>query len=168
MKKMARQLAETISAPPSTGPTAMLSPITPPHTPMARARSLGSMKVFVMMDIATGLSIEPPIACTARNASSQPRLGATPHSSEPSVKTTRPVWNTRRRPIRSAVEPPSVSSEARTRAYASIVHCRPEIGACRSRRIDGSAMTTIVLSSPTMNRLRQQTARTSNRRARLS
>ena len=53
----------------------MLMPTTPPHTPMARARSRGSVKVLVMIDIATGLSIEPPTACTMRNAISQPRLG---------------------------------------------------------------------------------------------
>jgi hypothetical protein len=40
----------------------MLSPTTPPHTPMALARSRRSMKVLVMMDIATGLSIDPPTA----------------------------------------------------------------------------------------------------------
>jgi hypothetical protein len=35
----------------------MLSPNTPPHTPIARARSAGSVKVSVMIDIATGLSM---------------------------------------------------------------------------------------------------------------
>ncbi len=90
-------------------------PTTPPQTPIARARSRGSVKVLVMIDIATGLSIEPPTACTARNSTSHPRLGARLQSSEPSTKTTRPVWNTRRRPKRSASEPNSISSEASTR-----------------------------------------------------
>jgi branched-chain amino acid aminotransferase len=41
-----------------------------------------------MMDIATGLSIEPPTAWSIRNATSQARLGARLQASEPSVKTT--------------------------------------------------------------------------------
>ena len=55
----------------------MLKPTTPPQTPMARARSRGSVNVFVMIDIATGFSIDPPIAWTVRNATSQPSDGAT-------------------------------------------------------------------------------------------
>ena len=74
----------------------------------------GSVNMLVMIDIATGLSIEPPTACSIRNATSQPRLGARLHSSEPSVKTARPVWKIRRRPTRSAVEPDSISRLAST------------------------------------------------------
>jgi hypothetical protein len=67
-----------------------------------------------MMDIATGLSIEPPTACTIRKTISQPTLGASEHASDPSVKTASPTWKTRTRPSRSAVEPDSISSDART------------------------------------------------------
>jgi hypothetical protein len=49
-----------------------------------------------------------------------------------------------------------------------MTHCRPETEAFRSRRMAGSAMFTIVLSRPTMNRLMQQMARTSMRRRGLS
>ncbi|GAA3567682.1 hypothetical protein GCM10022419_055620 [Nonomuraea rosea] len=49
-----------------------------------------------------------------------------------------------------------------------MIHCRPETEAFRSRRMAGSAMFTIVLSRPTMNRLMQQMARTSIRRRGLS
>ena len=48
-----------------------------------------------------------------------------------------------------------------------MIHCRPDTDECSSRPIDGSATFTIVLSSPTMNRLRQQMARMSRRRWRL-
>ena len=113
-QKMPRQPTDVTRTPPSTGPKAMLIPITPPQTPMARARSARSVNVLVMMDIATGLSMDPPTACTIRNAISQPSDGARLHSREPAVKVTSPVWNTRRRPIRSAVEPDSISSEAST------------------------------------------------------
>src|ERR1700761_1996869 len=48
-----------------------------------------------------------------------------------------------------------------------MVHCRPETDECRSLAIDGRATFTIVLSRPTMNRLRQQMASTSRRRRRV-
>ena len=146
----------------------MLRPNTPPHTPIARARSRRSVNVFVMIDIATGLSMDPPTAWTIRKAISQPRPGARLHSSEPAVNTPRPVWKVLRRPTRSAVAPENISRLASTTVYASIVHCRPDTDECSSRPIDGSATFTIVLSRPTMNRLMQQIARTSIRRWRLS
>ncbi len=93
----------------------MLMPTTPPQIPMARARSAGSRKVLVMIDMATGLSIDPPRAWIIRKAISQPRPGARLHSSEPMVNTTSPVWKVRRRPTRSAVDPDSIRKLARTR-----------------------------------------------------
>ena len=114
IQKIARQPIESMSAPPTTGPSARLIPTTPPQMPMAWARSRGSVKTFVMIDIATGLSMLPPTAWTIRNAISQPRPGARLHSNDPSVKTTRPVWNVRRRPIRSPVEPESSNRLAST------------------------------------------------------
>ena len=91
-------------------------PYAPPQTPMARARSVLSVNVFVMIDIATGLSMDPPMACSMRNATSQPRPGARLHSAEPAVKVARPTWKTRRRPILSAVAPESISRLASTSA----------------------------------------------------
>ena len=113
-QKIARQSTASMSAPPTTGPIPMDSPTTPPHTPMAWARSFGSVNTLVMIDIATGLSIAPPTACTARNAISQPSVGARMHSSDPRTKIARPSWNTRRRPMRSAVDPASISRLAST------------------------------------------------------
>jgi len=57
---------------------------------------------------------------------SQPRLGATLHSSEPAVNSTSPDWKIRRRPIRSAIEPETMSRLAIVRLYASTVHCKPD------------------------------------------
>jgi hypothetical protein len=82
---------------------------------MALARSIRSVKVFATIAIATGLSIVPPAACSARAAISQPMLGARLHSSEPSPKTARPTWKIRRRPTRSAVDPASNRKLASTR-----------------------------------------------------
>jgi hypothetical protein len=77
--------------------------------PIACARSRASVKVLRTIDIATGLSIEPPIACSARAAISAGALGASEHSSEPSVKSASPSLNSRARPKRSAVAPASSS-----------------------------------------------------------
>ena len=82
--------------------------------PSARARSARSVNVLVMMDIATGLSMEPPTACTIRNATSQPSPGARLHSPEPMVNTARPTWKVRLLPTRSAVAPDSISRLAST------------------------------------------------------
>ena len=79
-----------------------------------------------MIDIATGLSIEPPTAWTIRNAISQPRLGARLHSNEPRVKSTSPAWKIRRRPRRSPVAPARISRLASTSVYASSTHCSPD------------------------------------------
>ena len=84
--------------------------------PMARARSALSVNVLVMMDIATGLSMDPPMAWSMRKAISQPRPGARLHRADPTVKVARPIWKTRRRPTRSAVAPDSISRLASTSA----------------------------------------------------
>jgi hypothetical protein len=72
------------------------------------------VNVLVTIAIATGLSIDPPTACSARNAISQPSPGARLQASEPSVNTASPTWKTRRRPTRSAVDPESISRPAIT------------------------------------------------------
>jgi hypothetical protein len=113
-QKIDRQPTASVSAPPTIGPTPRLSPTTPPQTPIARDRSLGSVKTLVMIDIATGFSIDPPTACTIRKATSQPSPGAKLHSNEPAVNTTSPVWNVRLRPRRSAVDPDRISRLAIT------------------------------------------------------
>ena len=79
------------------------------------ARSARSVNMLTTIDMATGLSIEPPTACTMRNTTSQPRLGARLHGSEPAVNMASPAWNVRRRPTRSAVDPASTSRLASTR-----------------------------------------------------
>src|SRR5580692_8081393 len=103
-----RQPTESTRAPPMTGPVATEMPNVDPQKPIALARSFGSVNVLVTIDIATGLSIDPPTACTARNATRAPRLGARLQASEPRVNTARPIWNTLRRPTRSATEPDSI------------------------------------------------------------
>ncbi len=115
IQKIDCQPTEPTSSPPTTGPSAMLTPTVAPQTPMARARSLASVKVLVMIDMATGFSIEPPTAWIIRAAISQLRLGERLQSSEPRVNSTSPVWKVRRRPSRSPMEPESISRLASTR-----------------------------------------------------
>ena len=90
-------------------------PTIEPNTPIALARSAGSVKVAATIAIATGLSMVPPTACSARAAIRKPMLGATAHSNEPAPNATSPTRKTLRRPTRSAVEPASTRKPASTR-----------------------------------------------------
>ena len=108
-QKIARQPMPSTRRPPTTGPRARLMPTVAPQTPSARPRSRGSVKVLLMIESATGFSIEPPIACRQRKAISSPVPPARLQSSEPRVKKKRPIWKTRRRPKRSAVAPEASS-----------------------------------------------------------
>ncbi len=92
----------------------MLMPNIAAQTPMACASSRGSSKTLRTIDNATGLSIEPPMACSTRAPISASRLDASAQSAEPHVNTTRPTRNTRLRPNRSAIDPDSISRLART------------------------------------------------------
>ena len=56
-------------------PERQAMPATAPQTPMARARALGSGNVLVMIESATGLSMDPPRAWRARNAIRPPMRG---------------------------------------------------------------------------------------------
>ena len=115
IQKIERQPTEPTSSPPISGPSAMLTPTTAAHTPTAWARSFGLVKVLVMMDMATGLSIDPPTAWIMRNTTRRVRLGARLHSSEPPEKIRSPATKVRLRPNRSAVEPDSIRRLASTR-----------------------------------------------------
>nr|BFE72355.1 hypothetical protein GCM10020092_056560 [Actinoplanes digitatis] len=105
IQNTARHPDPAISAPPSTGPAAMLSPNTAAQTPMACARSRGSVITPTTMASATGLSIDPPTPCNARAATSTSRPGATAQPTDPAANNTSPIRNTRRRPTRSASAP---------------------------------------------------------------
>ncbi len=80
-------------------------------------------------------------------------------ATSPSRTADRPIWKCALRPSRSAIEPESRSRLARTSAYASIVHCKPEREACKSRRIEGRARFTTVCRVATISRLKQQIAK---------
>ncbi len=91
IQKIERHPIPLTSRPPSTGPLARLSPATDPHRPIAFARPARSVNVLAMIDIATGLSIDPPTACSPRKAISHPSDGARLHSNDPSEKAPSPI-----------------------------------------------------------------------------
>jgi hypothetical protein len=114
IQKIERQPTDSTRPPPTTGPSARLRPIVAPHMPIAWARSRASVNTLRMIDMATGLSIEAPTPWSMRKAISQPRLGATLHSSEARVNRASPALKTRARPSRSPIEPDSISMLAST------------------------------------------------------
>ena len=67
-----------------------------------------------MIDIATGFSMLPPMAWNMRAAMRKWTLGARLHSTDASVNSVMPVWNTRRLPMRSASDPESMRKLAMT------------------------------------------------------
>src|SRR5579863_4304924 len=164
IQKIARQLTALTRKPPSTGPSARLSPNTAAQMPSALARARRSVKVLLMIDSATGLSMDPPSACRARKATSAVTLVARLQSSDPAVNTARPVWNTRRRPKRSPIDPEAISRLPITSVYASTDHCSPLSEACSPRPMAGSATLTMVTSMPTTSRLMQQMHKMSQER----
>jgi hypothetical protein len=114
-QKIARHPSVATRIPPMVGPDAAATPNTPAHRPKARARPAGSVMTLVMVERALGCIMAPPTAWTMRKASRVPRLGASEQASDPAAKTARPIWDMRRRPIRSPVDPASSNSEAKTR-----------------------------------------------------
>ena len=114
-KKIQRQESPLVITPPSTGPTATATPVTAPKTPNAVPRSVGA-KAWASSASEVANMIAPPVPCSARASARNVTELASPQSSEPPVKTTMPMANTRRRPARSAIEPAVSSSAASVRA----------------------------------------------------
>ncbi len=114
-KKIHRQSKAVTSSPPRVGPAMVATPATAPHTPNAAPRRSGG-NVFVMIVRVCGMSMAAPSPWTARNAISQPGLGARPHAAEAAVNTAMPLLNMIRGPIRSPSLPAVMTRTARTRA----------------------------------------------------
>jgi hypothetical protein len=84
-------------------------PPSAPQIPSALFRSAASVNVVEMIESAVGVMIAAPAPWTTRAARSAAGDQASPHMSDATVKNKTPVMNTRRRPSRSAVRPPSKS-----------------------------------------------------------
>ena len=114
-RKMPRQLQFVVITPPSTGPSAVDTPVIAPHTPNATPRSF-PRKLFPSRASDVANMIAPPTPWPLRDRISISGSWARPHSSDPSVKMISPMLNSRFRPYRSASTPEVSSSEARVRA----------------------------------------------------
>ena len=112
MKKIQCQLSSWVMTPPASSPTAAPAEATKANTPMARARSRGSVNIVTIMPRITAEVSAPPAPWANRAAISMTWLVASPHSSEATVKTPRPARKTFRRPARSPSRPASSSSPA--------------------------------------------------------
>ena len=114
-RKIPRQLQFVVITPPSTGPSAVDTPVIAPHTPNATPRSR-PRKLFPSRASDVANMIAPPTPCPLRDTISISGSWAKPHSSDPSVKMISPMMNSRLRPYRSASTPEVSSSDARVRA----------------------------------------------------
>ena len=149
-RKIPRQLQLVTITPPSTGPSAVDTPVIAPHTPNATPRSR-PRKLCPSKASPVANMIAPPTPWALRLAISISGSWARPHSSDPSVKMTSPMLNSRFRPYRSASTPEVSSSEASVSAYASRTHCTSLKLACSPAWMAGWATMTMVTSSSSMN-----------------
>ena len=111
-KKIARQLTDSVSSPPRTGPMASASADTPAQVPIALPRSCGG-KALVMIDSVAGIISAAPMPWIARPATSALSVGASPMAALESANTTTPTRKARRRPKMSPRRPPVTSSTAK-------------------------------------------------------
>ena len=113
--KMLTQVKCSSSQPPTIGPIAMATPPIAPHRPMARARSLRSVKTLEMSDSVAGNVIAAPRPITARAAMSSVAVFVNPPARDAAPTTVRPASSMPLRPNRSDSAPNVSSSEANTR-----------------------------------------------------
>ena len=113
MRKMSRHDTACTRKPPRKGPTAVPTPPSPAHAPMARARSSGDERRLhdgerPRREQRPAHALQGP----GRDEDAGPSV-ATAHTSDASANHTTPITNTRRRPKRSPSDPPTSSSPAR-------------------------------------------------------
>ena len=101
-------------APPTSGPSATPSPLTPAHTPRTSPR-LPAGKASESSVSVRGRTIAAPAPWIARAATSASIDGASAASALAPVKTPRPIVNMRLRPKRSPSAAPVSSSTAKER-----------------------------------------------------
>ena len=94
---MPRQLMPVVMTPPSTGPSPAATPVTAPQIPKAIPRSL-PWKLWARRASEVAKRIAPPMPWALRDRINMIGDWATPQSSEPRVKTMRPMVNSSRRP----------------------------------------------------------------------
>ena len=136
---------------------------TNPKTPIALARSAGSVKRVIISESATAETTAAPNPCTARATISISCEVARPQAADASVKTTIPMRKRRRWPKRSPRRPPSKRKPPKVIRYALTTQASDAWENPRSSRIDGNATPTIVTSRTIIRSPRQRTTRASQR-----
>ena len=90
IQKIACQFQPSITAPPTSGPTATPRPEMPPHRPIASGRRSGATPP-AMSASESGMTAAPPKPCRARAAISWPGSVLSAASTEPMPKTAMPI-----------------------------------------------------------------------------
>ncbi len=113
-KKIACQPNPSVSSPPISGPIATAPPTVAPQIPIALARSRPSnswaINARAVANIAAAPAPSNPLAMLSTVGSP-----ANPHAIDAIVKSAKPKLNTRRRPIRSPIEPATSRNDASAR-----------------------------------------------------
>ena len=97
-RKIQCQSSTSVSTPPSSTPMLPPPAATKPKTPIAFARSAGSVNRLIISDSETAETIAPPRPCTARAPIRNSCDPASPHAIEATVKRAIPIRNSRRWP----------------------------------------------------------------------
>ena len=113
--KIQRQSSASVSAPPSSGPTALPMPATPRISPPASPAFDSGSAANVMPRIAGHISA-PPIPIPTRAPIRTPRSGDAAPSAEKAANRIEPMKKIRRRPNMSARRPPETIAMPKTRA----------------------------------------------------
>jgi len=113
--KMPAQLKCSSSQPPTIGPIAMATPAIAPHSPMARARSLRSVKTLEISDSVAGKVMAAPSPITDLAAMSCAGLVVKPPARLAPPTTASPASSMPLRPNRSDRLPKVSSGAAKTR-----------------------------------------------------
>jgi hypothetical protein len=122
-KKIHRQPAHSVRAPPTSGPIATAAPTVAPQIPKAVPRSR-PWNSWERIASETANMAAPPTPWRPRARLRKSGEVAEPQSAEARVKRTTPPMKIRLRPSRSPSVPAFSMQVARRRAYASITHSR--------------------------------------------
>ena len=149
-QKMASQFQPSMTAPPTSGPTATPRPATPPQMPMAAGRRRAGTEPASRVS-ESGMMPAAPKPCTARAAMSCHGSVLRAANTLAMVKITMPATKTVRRPMRSPRAAAARMKVAKARVKAFTNHCSSSMEAPRSRRMAGRAFVITRLSSVAMN-----------------
>ena len=114
IRKTARHEIAPTRKPPTSGPTALATPLSPDQIPIARARCAGRMQVSISARL-PGVMSAAPTPWTSRAPIRKPIVGAAAQRPEATENTAMPARKILTRPKRSPSEPPRSISEARAR-----------------------------------------------------